>query len=103
VEAAARQGDPEGVAARLGRVVVLDIEGVVIPRWEATVARILRGARELGFAPGLAWDVVWTRDAFQVLELNGKPGLFLHQVHRPLLRDPRVREYCRRRGVPCRP
>jgi hypothetical protein len=75
------------------------IEGVGIPRWAATVERILAAAARMPFAPGLAWDVVWTPDSFQVLELNGAPGLFLHQVHRPLLRDPRVRDFYRKCGV----
>ncbi len=71
------------------------IERVVVPRWNQTVDRILAAAAHMPFALGLAWDVVWTRDSFQVLELNGAPGLFLHQVHRPLLRDPRVRRFYR--------
>ncbi|GAB4108385.1 MAG: hypothetical protein Kow001_05330 [Acidobacteriota bacterium] len=75
------------------------IEGVVIPRWTETVERILVAAARMPFAPGLAWDVVWTADSFQVLELNGAPGLFLHQVHRPLLQDPRIRDFYRQCGV----
>lgn len=75
------------------------IAGVTIPHWSAAVAQILEGARKLSWAPCLAWDVVWTGEAFQVLELNGSPGVAVHQVHRPLLGSPRVREFYRRHRV----
>lgn len=75
------------------------ILGVQVPHWAISIQSILAAARALAFAPGLAWDVVWTDLGIEVLELNGAPGLALHQVHRPLLRDPRTREFFRRHRV----
>jgi hypothetical protein len=71
------------------------IEGLTVPSWEAMVAASLRGARTFHFAPMLAWDVAITRQGFSVLEVNGTPGLPVHQIHRPLLADPRIRNFYR--------
>lgn len=43
----------------------------------------------------LGWDVVLTddEDGFPVLEVNAHAAMRTLQVHRPLLRDPRVRRF----------
>ncbi len=75
------------------------IEGVAVPRWAEVKQSLLDAAARLAFAPLIAWDVAITKDAFCVLEVNGTPGLHVHQVHRPLLADPRVREFYKTYGV----
>ena len=69
------------------------IEGVQIPGLEAALGGILRAARCLPGAPCVGWDVVLTGDGFRVLEGNTPPGLYVWQVHAPLLADPRVARF----------
>lgn len=75
------------------------VRGVVVPRWDVIVNRICEGARHLSFIPLIGWDILLTDTDFCVLETNGLPGLHLHQVHRPLLADPRVRRFYRTYGL----
>ena len=75
------------------------IQGLVIPGWSAMQSALCKGAKGLPFAPLLGWDILVTRDGFRVLELNGPPGLHVHQVHRPLLKDPRLRRFYSTYGI----
>jgi hypothetical protein len=75
------------------------VRGVVVPRWQKIVERICEGARRLCFLPFVGWDILVTDEDFCVLEINGFPGLHLHQVHRPLLSDPRVRLFYKTFGL----
>ena len=75
------------------------IAGIQVPHWPETIRSVLEGARILSFAPCVAWDVVITNEGFNVVEINGAPGLHVHQVHRPLLADPRNRAFYRHFGV----
>ena len=70
------------------------IEGVKVPYWPAVRETIVGMARDFPFLPRTDWDVVVTGDnEFVVLEINAHPGIETLQVHRPQLRDPRVRRF----------
>ncbi len=45
------------------------------------------------------WDVIVTDDDFVVIEINDHPGNRTLQVHEPLLRNDRLREFYEREGV----
>jgi Sugar-transfer associated ATP-grasp len=76
------------------------IAGVRVPMWAEAQALALRLA---GLCPGLrhvGWDICVTPEGPRVVEGNGhlaNPNLI--QAHRPLLLDPRVRDFLRRHGV----
>jgi len=71
------------------------IRGLSVPKWDEMTKAFISGARTFHTAPMLAWDVATTEDGFSVIEVNGTPGLLVHQIHRPLLADPRVRNFYR--------
>ncbi len=75
------------------------IAGVQVPHWSEAVRSVLSGACALSFAPCLAWDMVMTEDSFSVIEINGGPGLHVHQIHRPLLENPRTLAFYRHHGI----
>ncbi len=75
------------------------ITGLTLPKWSELKSEICRAARELFFVPQIAWDVLITNDHFSVLEVNGTPGLHVHQVHRPMLVNPQVQEFYLTHGV----
>lgn len=75
------------------------IEGVHVSHWNQVRSLISEAAAKLFFTRILGWDVLMTESGFTVLEVNGPPGLALHQVHRPLLADPRVRRFYEKHGV----
>ncbi len=75
------------------------ITGLTLPNWSGLKSEIRRAARELFFVPQIAWDILMTNDHFSVLEVNGTPGLHVHQVHRPMLVNPQVQEFYRTHGV----
>lgn len=76
------------------------IEGVLVPMWTEAQALALRLA---GLFPGLrhvGWDICITPQGPRVVEGNSRlanPNLI--QAHRPLLLDPRVRDFLRRHRV----
>jgi hypothetical protein len=71
------------------------IEGARVPGWPAVRERIVEMAAAFPYLPRLGWDVVLTDDegGFRVLEVNAHAATRTLQVHRPLLRDPRVRRF----------
>jgi len=60
---------------------------------------VLHLASLLSFCPYIGWDLLVTDDDVVVLEGNDGPDLKLHQVHRPLLADPRIRRFYEHHGV----
>jgi hypothetical protein len=74
------------------------IEGVVIPRFHEMCADLLRVARRFP-RRYVGWDIVMTPESWTYLEANHVPGLFVFQFHRPLLLDPRLRNFYTREGV----
>lgn len=75
------------------------IEGVVIPGLSNCIEGLLKAASHLPFCPLIGWDVVITEDGFSILEANTLPGFAVVQVHTPLLKDPRSRQFFTRWGL----
>lgn len=75
------------------------IEGVQVPRWRETVAALLAVHSKYPELPYVGWDVLMTDDGFKLLEGNNMSGLWMFQVHGPLLAEPRVRRFFERRKV----
>ena len=69
------------------------IKGVRNPRWDEIKAGILNLAGKLPFLRYVGWDVAVMDDGFVVVEGNSNTDVNLLQLHRPLLRDPRVRGF----------
>ncbi len=75
------------------------IEGVVIPGLRECVEGLLGAAAYFPFCPCIGWDVVLTEDGFSILEANTLPGLNVVQIHTPLLKDPRTRQFYHHWGL----
>lgn len=75
------------------------IEGTVVDGWAEIDTRLVAAARKVAWAPQIAWDILVTGSGFTVIEINGTPGLAVHQVHEPLLSDVRARDFYRAHGV----
>ena len=74
------------------------IEGTEVPGFARMCSELLRVCRR--FAPAyVGWDIVMTPDGWAIIEANSRPELGLFQVHRPLLLDPRVRNFYVRERV----
>jgi hypothetical protein len=69
------------------------IAGVQVPDWPATRDLVVHVAAQFPEAPVVGWDIVPTADGPAWLEANVPPGTAVWQVHRPLLRDGRVRRF----------
>ncbi len=76
----------------------VQIEGVQIANWQLVKESILRTLRRMPYLRYVGWDVVVTDDGFRVLEANNTPGAQI-QVHGPLLKDPRVRQFLKHHQV----
>ncbi len=90
-----------------GRPVFLDrhpdtgakITGAVIPRWRETVEGVVAIAQEHPYLPYVGWDVLLTDDGFRILEGNNNTGIRIFQAEKPMLADPRIRKFFKRRGL----
>ena len=76
----------------------VQVEGVVVPRWQELVAELNRTMAQLPGLNWVGWDVAVTPDRFTVIEGNGGTDVTF-QVFRPLLLDPRVREVFERNDL----
>lgn len=76
-----------------------EIAGMTIPHWQRIHEGVLEVFRALPVLKYVGWDVVVTEDGFCILEGNNYSDVNLLQVHRPLLADPRARDFYRRQGV----
>jgi hypothetical protein len=74
------------------------IDGVRVPGFQNALDGILHAARCFPGAPCVGWDAVITDGGFSILEANSPPGLFVWQVHAPLLADERVARFFGRHG-----
>src|SRR5690606_20298700 len=77
------------------------IEGATIPRWAEIRERFLDMASLFPETAYVAWDLVLTDDetGFRVLEGNNCGDVNLHQIHGPLLSDPRARAFFEHHGI----
>jgi hypothetical protein len=69
------------------------IAGVEVPGWSRIRDGILDLAGRVPFLPHVGWDVIATGSGFSILEGNSRPSLTISQTFRPLLVDPRVRQF----------
>jgi len=76
------------------------IEGVCVPHLQHALDGVLRAARRFPEAPCIGWDAMITDTGYSILEANSPPGLFVWQVHMPLLADERVSRFFGRLGFP---
>lgn len=76
------------------------IEGRQIPGWSAIIDSLLSIADAYPYIPYVGWDIVVTAPGeFQIIEANSFTDVHAMQVHKPLLRDGRVRQFYERQGV----
>jgi hypothetical protein len=75
------------------------IKGNRVANWDTIRNGIVGVARKLPFLPYIGWDVVATDSGFLIIEGNKQSNVGFLQVHRPLLRDPRVRAFYEREGI----
>ncbi len=70
------------------------IEGTRIPNWEAVKEKALALAENFSFLDYTGWDIVMLPDGnITVLEANDGADLKLHQVHEPLLKNKRIKDF----------
>lgn len=99
-----------GPAARLterGEVLRLDehpdsgaqIAGIEIPGWDEIAREVLEVAAALPECSYVGWDLLPTEAGPYWLEGNSPPGLWVWQVHGPLMTDPRTQAFFSEPGV----
>lgn len=69
------------------------LRGQVIPGWREVRDDLLTIAQMLPFYKCIAWDIVIMEDGIGAIEANSTTDVDLLQIHRPLLRDERVRRF----------
>ena len=69
------------------------IKGVCIPRWRKLQHSMIQLAKVFAFIQYVAWDIVLQGEGFTVIEGNANTNIDAFQMHRPLLADPRVRDF----------
>lgn len=75
------------------------IEGASVPFWEETRNLVLEAANRLSFMEYVGWDIIISPTGPVILEGNVNSGMNVIQVHGPLLAEPRVHAYYKKRGV----
>lgn len=77
-----------------------NIEGIQVPGWSDIKKRILEVAEKFPQLPYVGWDVLLdSNDQLTVLEGNVKPGIWVLQMHEPLLSNPKVRRFYREHRI----
>ena len=71
----------------------LPIAGQQVPDWDAVKTTILAAAARLAYFKFLSWDVVLLDHGIAIIEADTVSGIETLQVHRPLLRDERLRRF----------
>lgn len=77
----------------------LNIEGVKIPEWNKIKETLLDVANKFPYIKYVGWDVVLTEQGVMVIEGNNCSDVNLLQVHRPLLKDHKVRDFYKYHGI----
>ena len=67
--------------------------GVRVPGWTAARDKLLAAARAWSMIPYVGWDILMTDRGFVVIEGNSFTDIKLLQVHGPLLKDQRIRQF----------
>ncbi len=75
------------------------IKGNHVANWDLIKAGLVELAGKLPFLPYIGWDVISTNAGYMVIEGNKQSNVGFLQVHRPLLRDPKVRAFYEREGI----
>lgn len=69
------------------------IAGVYVPNWLALKEQLLDMLRALKFLIYIGWDIVITPQGPCIIEGNTGPAIAFLQVHKPLLKDPRIKRF----------
>lgn len=69
------------------------IDGVAIPGLASCFDGLVAAASHFPHCPFVGWDVLLTEEGFKILEANTVPGMWVWQVHKPLLADERTRRF----------
>ncbi len=75
------------------------ITGNRVAGWDSICRGVLELAGKLPYLPYIGWDVIATDSGYLVIEGNKQSNVGFLQVHRPLLRDARVRAFYEREGI----
>lgn len=75
------------------------IKGITIPHWDKIKTELMLAHRALPNIHFIAWDIVVTQNAFEVIEVNNTSGVEHIQVHRPLLKDQRIKDFFQHHGI----
>jgi hypothetical protein len=70
------------------------IVGRKIPNWDQLKLKVLELADEMSFCRIIGWDIASTAEGFILIEANNGADPKIHQIHEPLLINPRVRRFC---------
>lgn len=70
-----------------------EIEGLVIENWDEVKKLILTLAKELSFIKYIGWDVLVSKNGIKVIEGNNYSDVNFLQIHEPLLKNKRVRDF----------
>jgi len=77
------------------------IKGVTIPKWINFKNKFMSMITELPEFKYVGWDILMTGDDdYVIIEGNSTPMVTCLQVHKPLLKNPKVRKFYRDNGVP---
>lgn len=71
------------------------IEGTVIPNWNEVKNKMVKIAKSVGYMKYVGWDVVVTNSGIKIIEGNHCSDVNILQIHQPLLKDERAKEFYR--------
>ena len=75
------------------------ILGVCIPNWAEIKSDLLDLCNANPFFEMIGWDIIVTNGGFKILEANHRPSQDIVQMHLPMLQNPRLRRFLKRRGI----
>lgn len=76
------------------------IEGVQVPEWEMIKSKALELSEHYSFMEYIGWDIVLQpNNNITLFEANDACDLKLHQVHKPLLSNERIKRFYQRHNV----
>lgn len=71
----------------------------MVPNWRETKEKVLKLASKLPYLPYVAWDIVPLDTEILIIEANNCSDVSFLQVHKPLLKDKKVREFYEYHGI----